>query len=96
LRALRGCGRDDQGRGHDREFGEEVQLGQPGSIEAKAVAVLNLSQGIIITLALGLPWSTGQLKEKPEFHDHAPLDGDCALPRNVVASMIAMRRWGRF
>jgi hypothetical protein len=42
LRVVRSRGSNDQGRGHDREFGEKVQLRQPGRIEANMLAMLDL------------------------------------------------------
>jgi hypothetical protein len=95
LGALRCRCCDDQRRGHNRKFGGEVQFGQPDSIEAKAIAVLDLAQGLAIALALGLPRSTRQLKEKAEFHHRAPLHGNSALQRHVLASPMVRRPLGR-
>ena len=93
LRVLRRRGGNDQGRGHDREFGEKVQLRQPGRIEAKMIAMLDLGQRIAIAFLVGLPRSTGQLKKNPNFIDHAPLDGSDAAPRGIETTSILVSAW---
>ena len=61
------CGKD-QRRGHDREGGVEVQLGQPGCVKAEPVGMLNLLQSLLIAGRRVLLGRARQLVEQTEFH----------------------------
>src|SRR5581483_5094680 len=70
--ALGGGHRHHQRRRHDRKAFEEVQLGEPGNVEAELVGQRYLFEGLAVARRLRLVGSTRQLVEKAELHDSSP------------------------
>ena len=68
----------DQRRGHDGEQRVEVQLSEPGCVEAEFLSVHNLLDGFLIARCRILCGCTGELIKESEFHKR-PADSNTGL-----------------
>jgi hypothetical protein len=66
--ALRGRAQHHQRVGEHGEPAREVELAEPGGVEAEGVAQLDLGQDVRVALALGEAGRARELVEEPEAH----------------------------
>src|SRR5262249_61812944 len=67
-RPLGGRRQDHQRIGQEGERAAEVQLAEPGGVEAQGISQLDLGQDVLIALALGKAAGAWELIEEAETH----------------------------
>jgi hypothetical protein len=67
-RALSGGGQDHERVGEGGERPAEVQLAEPGGVEAEGIAQLDLGHDVLVPLALGVSGGARELIEEAEAH----------------------------